>query len=126
MQIQIVNYFGLQVESVDSGTFALLIKMPTRNDAKQQKWHEINKGNWKSVDFKVNIGARSPKSMQEQLQNTSIDQNQLCRKNVWLEAHCVIDDANKEFTDDTATLELFHKTMTNLSRGKHFSTNGTG
>jgi hypothetical protein len=70
-----------------------------------------------STGSKVNIGILSPPSMQERLKNTIIDRNQLRQNNVRLEANRLVDDANKEFLDDAATLELFRKTLTNLSSG---------
>jgi hypothetical protein len=62
------------------------------------------------IDSKVNSGALSPQSMKERLRKIIQDQNQLRRKNVQLAANHVIDDANKEFTDNDTTLALFRKT----------------
>jgi hypothetical protein len=84
---------------------------------RQQKHREIDRGNRTSTGSKVNIGILSPQSMQERLRNTINDRNQLRRDNVRLEANRLVDDAYKEFTDDAATLELFRKTLTNLSSG---------
>jgi hypothetical protein len=87
------------------------------NATRRQKRREIDKGDRTSTGFKVNIGILSPQSMQERLRNTIKDRNQLRRNNIRLKANRLVDDANKEFTDDAATLEVFRKTLTNLSSG---------
>jgi hypothetical protein len=84
---------------------------------RQQKRREIDRGNRTSISSKVNIGYLSPESIRERFKNSKNDRNKLRRNIVQLEANRIVDDANKEFTDDAATLILFRKTLTHLSNG---------
>jgi hypothetical protein len=84
---------------------------------RRQKRREIDRGNRTSTYSKVNIGYISPKSIQERFKNSKIDRNKPRRNIVLHEANRIVDDANKEFTDDAATLILFQKTLKHLSKG---------
>jgi hypothetical protein len=84
---------------------------------RRQKRREIDRGNRTSTYSKVNIGYISPKSIQERFKNSKIDRNKPRRNIVLHEANRIVDDANKEFTDDAATLILFQKTLKHLSNG---------
>jgi hypothetical protein len=64
------------------GNFCPSCQSLERNSAKRQKRREIDKGDRTSIDSKVNIGALSPQSMKERLQNIIKDRKQLRRKNV--------------------------------------------
>jgi hypothetical protein len=87
------------------------------NAAKRQEQRGADKGERSNINSKVNLHYLSPTSTTERLQNVIKARQQEVHKKAKLIEEHVLDDQNKEFTNDPDTIEYIRKTLQNIGKG---------